>query len=151
MLFPTVFNDSFFNDPFFDGFFDRPAHRHGRGTRGNFPIVNNMRSDIKEFENEFQIDMQLPGYAKEDVEVSIKDGYLTVAAHHEENKDEQNEEGKYIRKECFRGSCERSFYVGDHITNENVKASFKDGMLSLTLPKQEALPKEETKQLVSIE
>ena len=146
MLLPTVFNDSFFNDPFFNDFFDRPVRQH----RGNYPVVNTMRSDIKEFEDSYQIDMQLPGYAKEEVEVSIKDGYLTVSANHEENKDEKDSNGKYIRKECYRGSCERSFYVGDHITSENVKASFKDGMLTLTLPKQEALPKEERKQLVSI-
>ena len=146
MLLPTVFNDSFFNDPFFNDFFDRPVRQH----RGNYPVVNTMRSDIKEFEDSYQIDMQLPGYAKEEVEVSIKDGYLTVSANHEESKDEKDANGKYIRKECYRGSCERSFYVGDHITSENVKASFKDGMLTLTLPKQEALPKEERKQLVSI-
>ena len=149
MLFPSVFTNDF--DDFFNDFFERPippARR--RLASNNFPVVNNMRTDIKEFSDSFQIDMQLPGYAKEEVEVSIKDGYLTVAAHHEENKEEKTEEGKFLRKECYRGSCERSFYVGDHIKGENVKATFKDGMLTLTLPKQEALPKEETKQLVSI-
>ena len=145
MLLPTVFNDPFFNDSFFDDFF-KPTRQH----RGNFPVVNNMRSDIIEHDDSFQIDMQLPGYAKEDVEVSIKDGYLTVSANHVENKDEKDKSGKFIRKECYRGSCERSFYVGDYINSNNVKASFKDGMLTLTLPKQEALPKEETKQLVHI-
>ena len=146
MLLPTVFNDSLFNDPFFNDFFDTRSPRQTR----SFPVVNNMKSDIKEFDDAYQIEMQLPGYSREDVEVSIKDGYLTVSANHEENKDEQDENGKYIRKECYRGSCERSFYVGDHISTENVKASFKDGMLTLNFPKQEALPKEETKQLVEI-
>lgn len=146
MLLPSVFTG--FSDPFFDDFFgaSKPALKGSGYLR-----VDNMKTDIKERENDFLIDMQLPGYSKEDVEVSIKDGYLTVSANRQETKEDKDEDGKYIHKECYRGSCQRSFYVGDHVSSENVKAQFKDGMLTLTVPKVEALPAEEVKQLVEIE
>lgn len=140
MLLPRIFNDDFFDD-----FFETPR------VSGNFLRVNNMRSDIKELDDDYQIEMQLPGYEKDEVEVEIKDGYLTVSANHEENKEDKDKEGKYLRKECYRGSCERSFYVGDDLKGEDVKAAFKNGMLVLTIPKRKELPKEEVKQLVHIE
>lgn len=140
MLLPSVFSNDFFDD-----FFDTSR------LNDNMVRTNNMLSDVRELDDSYQIDMQLPGYSKDDVEVEIKDGYLTVSADHEENNDEKDKNGKYIRKECYRGSCARRFYVGEHINKDNVKASFKDGMLTLTMPKQEALPKDETKQLVQIE
>lgn len=140
MLLPRIFNDDFFDD-----FFETPR------VSGNFLRVNNMRSDIKELDDDYQIEMQLPGYDKDEVEVEIKDGYLTVSANHEENKEDKDKEGKYLRKECYRGSCERSFYVGDDLKGEDVKAAFKNGMLVLTIPKRKELPKEEVKQLVHIE
>jgi HSP20 family protein len=160
MFIPSLFSNDF-ADSFFNDFFDSPIgtllpERAGGQVPAkavkpfDFMRANVMRVDVKELENSYEVDMQLPGYAKEDIEVEIKDGYLTVSADHEENVDEQNEEGKYIRKECYRGSCKRSMYVGDHVTKENVEASFKDGMLILTFPKQESLPKDETKQLVEI-
>ena len=140
MLLPSVFSNDFFDD-----FFDRSR------MNDDFTRAGNMLSDIRELDDSYQIDMQLPGYSKDDVEVEIKDGYLTVSANREENSDEKDKDGKFIRKECYRGSCARRFYVGEHINKDNVKASFRDGMLTLVMPKQEALPKNETKQLVEIE
>jgi len=140
MLLPSVFT----NDDFFDNFFnDTPLRR-------TYMPEASMKCDIKELKDSYQIDMQLPGYDKNDVKVELKDGYLTVSAAHNENK-EDKEEGKYIRRECYSGSCERSFYVGDHVNKDNVKASFKNGILTLVTPKEEALPKEDTRQLVEIE
>jgi HSP20 family protein len=143
MLFPSVFSNDF-TDRFFDDFFTTPK------MNGSY-ITNTMRTDVRELDDSYQVDMQLPGYSKDDVQVEIKDGYLTVSANHQENDEEKDSKGKYIRKECYTGSCERTFYVGEHINKDNVKAQFKDGILTLTMPKEESLPKEETKQLVHIE
>lgn len=140
MLVPSIFR----NDSFFDDFFDVMP------TRKTYMPTAAMKCDVRELDNAYEIDMQLPGYDKSDVQVELKDGYLTVSASHEDKK-EDKEEGKYIRKECFTGSCERSFYVGDQITKDDVKASFSNGILKLTIPQVDKLPdKEEPKQLVDI-
>lgn len=143
MLLPSVFTNDFTNDDFFDDFFNAPARR-------SYMPTASMKCDVKELDQSYQIDMQLPGYDKDDVEVSVDKGYLTVSASHNENK-EDKEDGKYIRKECFTGSCQRSFYVGDAVKGEDISAAFNNGILSLTVPKAEALPQNETKQLVRIE
>ena len=143
MLLPSVFTNDFTNDDFFDDFFNAPARR-------SYMPTASMKCDVKELDQSYQIDMQLPGYDKDDVEVSVDKGYLTVSASHNENK-EDKEDGKYIRKECFTGSCQRSFYVGDAVKGEDISAAFNNGILSLTVPKAEALPQNETKQLVNIE
>ena len=143
MLLPSVFTNDFTNDDFFDDFFNVPARR-------SYMPPASMKCDVKELDQSYQIDMQLPGYDKDDVEVSVDKGYLTVSASHNENK-EDKEDGKYIRKECFTGSCQRSFYVGDAVKGEDISAAFNNGILSLTVPKAEALPQNETKQLVHIE
>lgn len=143
MLLPSVFTNDFTNDNFFDDFFNAPARR-------SYMPTASMKCDVKELDQSYQIDMQLPGYDKDDVEVSVDKGYLTVSASHNENK-EDKEDGKYIRKECFTGSCQRSFYVGDAVKGEDISAAFNNGILSLTVPKAEALPQNETKQLVHIE
>ena len=143
MLLPSVFTNDFANDDFLDDFFNAPARR-------SYMPTASMKCDVKELDQSYQIDMQLPGYDKDDVEVSVDKGYLTVSASHKENK-EDKEDGKYIRKECFTGSCQRSFYVGDAVKGEDIGAAFNNGILSLTVPKAEALPQNETKQLVHIE
>lgn len=143
MLLPSVFTNDFTNDDFFDDFFNAPARR-------SYMPTASMKCDVKELDQSYQIDMQLPGYDKDDIEVSVDKGYLTVSASHKENK-EDKEDGKYIRKECFTGNCQRSFYVGDAVKGEDIGAAFTNGILSLTVPKAEALPQNETKQLVHIE
>ena len=143
MLLPSVFTNDFTNDDFFDDFFNAPARR-------SYMPTASMKCDVKELDQSYQIDMQLPGYDKDDIEVSVDKGYLTVSASHKENK-EDKEDGKYIRKECFTGSCQRSFYVGDAVKGEDIGAAFTNGILSLTVPQAEALPQTETKQLVHIE
>ena len=95
-----------------------------------------MKTDIKEKGDNYIIDMDLPGYEKENIEISIENGYLTVNAKvSEENKDE--DEGSYIRKERYYGECSRSFYVGEDVHEEDIKASFKNGKLTLSVPKEE--------------
>ena len=142
MLLPSVFTNDFTNDDFFDDFFNAPARR-------SYMPSASMKCDVKELDQSYQIDMQLPGYDKDDVEVSVDKGYLTVSASHKENK-EDKEDGKYIRKECFTGSCQRSFYVGKNLTEEDIKASYESGVLHVSIPKKDA-PKAHEKKTILIE
>ena len=146
MLMPSIFGENLFDD-FFDDF-ARPLKRRNANANA-IPAV--MRTDVKEFENGFRIDIDLPGYKKDDVQAELKDGYLTVSASTKTSNEEQTENGKYIRRERYCGSCSRSFYVGDDITQEDIKAKFEDGILKVTIPKKEAKPEVEESHFISIE
>lgn len=95
-----------------------------------------MRTDIKEHKDKYVIDIDLPGYKKEDIKLSVDDGYLTVHASMD-SENEEKEKGKYVRRERYMGSCSRSFYVGDAVKSEDIKASFKNGTLKIEVPKKE--------------
>lgn len=109
-----------------------------------------MKTDVKEVENGYEVAMDLPGFKKEDISAKLENGYLTITAFKGLDKDEKNEEGKYIRRERYSGSCSRSFYVGDGVTEEDIKARFEDGILKLDIPKKDA-EKIEQKKYISIE
>ena len=137
MLVPSLFSNNFFDD-FFN--FDEPVYR-------NFPEPEKvlyghranrvMAADVKEQENGYEVSMDLPGFKKEDIKAELKDGCLTISASRDVNKDEKNEEGKYLRRERYSGTVSRSFYVGKTLTEEDIKAKFEDGILTLTIPKED--------------
>ena len=132
--------DDIFDDPFFGG---HPSFRRHEESRI-------MKTDVKELKDKFEIKIDLPGYEKENLDMSIEDGYLTVHAK-TTKENEDKEEGKFVRKERFFGECSRSFYVGDDVTEEDIKASFKNGTLTIDVPKKEekkALPE---KKFITIE
>lgn len=143
MLMPSIFGENFVDD-----FFGYP-------TRSSKYYVDNhdlMKTDIKEKEDCFELDINLPGFTKENITAELKDGYLTIAANTskcEEEKDAKS--GKYIRKERYEGSCSRSFFVGEDLTQEDIKAKYENGILSLVVPKVESKPKAEEKHYISIE
>ncbi len=111
-----------------------------------------MKTDIKELDGGYELEIDLPGFAKEDVTAELKDGYLTVSAAKGLDQDEKEKKtGKYIRRERFAGACQRSFYVGEDITEQDIKAEFKHGILKLFVPKKDAKPAVETKKYVTIE
>lgn len=143
MLLPSLFNDTFATD--FDEMFQSPFW--GR----NLSYENRMHSDIKELSNGYELKMELPGFCKDDIHAELKDGYMTIRAEHSDKKEEKDEDGKYIRRECCSGSCQRSFYVGEAIKEEDIKAGFKDGILNVFIPKKEEIPKAEEKKYISIE
>lgn len=121
----------------FDEFFDNDFW--GKGF-DKFEAPS-MKTDVKDVDGNYELSIELPGFNKEDITASLKDGYLTVSAKHEENNDKKDENDKYIRRERRFGSCKRSFFVGDAITEEDIKASYNNGILKLTLPKEkESLP-----------
>ena len=91
--------------------------------------------DVRELDNAYELDIDLPGFKKEDLTVGLKDGYLTISAEKGMNKDEKNKAGKLIRQERYAGSLERSFYVGDDLKQEDIKAHYENGVLKITMPK----------------
>ncbi len=129
--------DDFFNDPFFT----TPARR---------PENFLMRTDIKEDGANYQLDIELPGFKKEDIKAELKDGYLTVAAVHEENTDEKDQNGKILRQERYTGSCKRSFYVGENVKQEDIHAAFENGILKLQFPKEAQKAVEEAPKYIQI-
>ena len=148
MLRPSIFNDNLFDDFFEFPFFDDRAERKLYGHNAK----NIMKTDIKEHKDGYELEIGLPGFHKDEIQAELKDGYLTISAAKQLNQDEKEKEsGKYIRRERYSGSCQRSFYVGDEITQEDIKAEFKHGILKLFVPKKEAKPEVEQRKFVSIE
>lgn len=147
MLRPSIFNDNLFDDFFEFPFFDDRAERKLYGHNAN----NLMKTDIKEHKDGYELEIDLPGFKKDDLQAELKDGYLTISASKQVNQDEKEKEtGKYIRRERYSGSCQRSFYVGEGITQEDIKAEFKHGILRLFVPKKEVVPEVEERKFVSI-
>ena len=144
MLMPSIFGENLFDD-FMDGFaFPTANWNYAKNT------ANVMKTDIKENDKGYELDVDLPGYKKEDVKAELKDGYLTISASNDNTKEEKDEDGKYIRKERYTGSVSRSFYGGKYVTEEDIHAKFENGILKLSVPKVDA-PKVEENKYISIE
>lgn len=141
--------NNLFSENLLDDFFDLPGFRSFQAM----PKVpqNIMHTDVKELEGSYEIAMNLPGMKKENVQAELKDGYLTVSASADTSNDTKGEDGKYIRRERYTGSCSRSFYVGDQVTQEDIRARFEDGVLKIEVPKVEAKPAVEEKRYIAIE
>ena len=135
MLMPSIFGESLFDDWFDD--FDRQMQHMDRRLYGR-NANREMKTDVREKEDGYEIDMDLPGFKKDQVELTLENGYLTVTANKGFDKDEKDKQGRMIRQERYVGSMQRSFYVGDNMTEEDVKAHFEDGVLHLNLPKKDA-------------
>ena len=146
MLMPSILSNDFMDD-----FFSVPRVTGFGGSRFDRDFSRMMTTDVKETDNGYQLDMNLPGFAKEDIKAELKDGYLTINAQSNSSNDEKDEDGNYIRRERYTGSCSRSFYVGDAVTQDDIHAAFKDGVLSLNIPKKEAIPEKEETKYIAIE
>ena len=109
-----------------------------------------MQTDIKELEHGYEITMNIPGVKKEDVKAELKDGYLTIQATANTSNDEKDSNGRYIRRERHFGTCSRSFYVGDAVTEQDIKAKFEDGTLKMLVPKAENRPAVEDKKYIPL-
>ncbi len=153
MLMPSIFGEDLFDDlmrdfPFYDDRGIRKAEKKLYGRHGK----NMMKTDIRETDTAYELEMDLPGFKKDEVQVALEDGYLTVSAAKGLDQDEQEKKsGRYIRRERYAGACQRTFYVGEDITEADIKASFQHGILKLTIPKKEAKPAVEQKKYISIE
>ena len=145
MLMPTIFGERLF-DNFMDDFGVPSVDRIAASKNTS----NLMRTDIRETEENYELDVELPGYKKDDVKAQLKDGYLTINVSKEENNDVKDEDGKYLRRERYSGSMSRSFYVGEDVQESDIKARFEDGILKLAFPKEQPKKIEEPK-YISIE
>ena len=139
-MLPSIFGenlfDDFFTDPF--GMMVMPQRHdplYGKHSK------NLMKTDVRETEDSYELDVDLPGFKKDEVNVELKNGYLTIQAAKGLDKDETDKKGKYIRQERYAGSCSRSFYVGTDLQPKDVSAKFTDGILELAFPKE--APKKE--------
>ena len=148
MMMPSLFTENLFDD-FFDemdkDFFGKKNPLYGKHGR------NMMKTDVRETDNTYEVDIDLPGFKKDEITMKLENGTLTVSAAKGLDKDEENKEKKYVRRERYAGSMSRSFYVGKHVTVEDVHPKYENGILSFSVPKEEAKPVEEKKNYISIE
>ena len=131
--------DGFMNDMFDDDFFGGKNPLYGKHAK------NMMNTDIRETDDGYELDIDLPGFRKDEIQAELKDGFLTVSAAKGLDKEEKNNKGEYIRRERYTGSMSRSFYVGEHLNEEDIKAKYEDGILKLSVPKKEVKELEQNK------
>ena len=143
-MLPSIFGENLFDDFFSDDFMNFPAWS-GRSPLYGKHAKNLMKTDVRETDSSYELDVDLPGFKKDEISVDLKDGYLTISAAKGLDKDEQDKKGKYIRQERYAGAMSRSFYVGD-VESKDVSAKYEDGILKLSVPKQakKELPKSST-------
>ena len=128
MMMPSIFGNNFVDDVFDDMF---PFA--GNYTTANYDL---MKTDVKDAGDHYELEMEMPGVEKENIKAELKDGYLTITAQQNTNKDEKDKEGNYIRRERYAGTLSRSFYVGDAVSEEDIHAKYEDGILKLSVPKK---------------
>lgn len=138
MLLSNVFSDMF------DDMFPTTSARSAAGN-------GMMSCDVKEFGDHYELDMELAGFRKEDIKAELKDGYLTIKAERHTSKDDSDADGRVVRSERFMGTCQRTFYVGDHVKREDVSAAYEDGVLKLNIPKKVEQPKADVTHLIDIQ
>ena len=131
MLMPSIFGEDLFDD-----FMGYPTGRQAAANA--YPQVKDMmKTDIRDVDGNYELEIDLPGFKKDEIQIELKDGYLTVSAEKGLDKDEEDKKGKYIRKERYAGALSRTFYLGEEIREEEIKAKFENGILSVSIPKEE--------------
>lgn len=148
MLTPSIFGENLFDDwmdfPFERDFFGGKNPLYGKHAK------NMMKTDVKETDSGYEVDIDLPGFKKDEINAKLENGYLTISASKGLDKDEKDKEGKYIRRERYAGAMSRSFYVGEQVHQEDIRAKFEDGILRLSVPKKDA-KEVEKKNYIAIE
>ena len=146
MMMPGIFGEDLFDSLFDD--FARPVREV---ARYNTSTPNIMRTDVKETKEGYELEIDLPGYQKENVQAELKDGYLVVTARTNKNNEQKDAEGKYIRRERYSGSCSRNFFVGKDLEQSDIKAKFENGILKVSVPKKKPSPVVEENKYITIE
>lgn len=145
-MMPAIFRDNLFDD--FMGSFAFPdidKELYGRRAK------NLMKTDVKETDDGYVVDIDLPGFKKDEIRIQLKDGYLTVSAAKGLDKDEKDDKGKYVRRERYAGGVSRSFYVGEHVTEEDIHPKYESGILTFTIPKEDKKAVEDKNHYITIE
>ena len=133
-MLPSIFGENLF-DEWFDGSLEKQFFG-GRDPLYGKHAKNLMKTDVKELDHGYLLDVELPGFKKDEIEIQLQDGYLTISANKQIEKEEKKEKGRYIRQERYGGQCSRSFYVGD-IRSEDIQAKYEDGVLRVQIPREE--------------
>ena len=142
-MLPSIFRDNLFDD-MFDFDFDKEFNRMMRPLYGKH-AQNMMKTDVRETENSYELDIDLPGFKKDEITVQLDNGYLSISASKGLDKNEENKDGKYIRRERYAGSMNRTFYVGSQLTQQDIQAKFEDGILKISVPKKDVQQIEQNK------
>ena len=142
-MLPSIFRDNLFDD-MFDFDFDKEFNRMMRPLYGKH-ARNLMKTDVRETDNSYELDIDLPGFKKDEISVQLDNGYLSISASKGLDKDEENKNGKYIRRERYAGAMNRTFYVGDNLTQQDIQAKFEDGILKISVPKKDVQQIEQNK------
>ena len=145
-MLPAIFGENLFDEMFDDMM--RPMHSMEKALYGKHARAI-MKTDVRETDNSYEVDIDLPGFKKDEVNVQLEDGYLTVTA--ETKQETEDKKGTYVRQERFSGKCSRTFYVGDDIEEGDIKAKFDNGTLQIDVPKKVAKPEPETSRSISID
>ena len=150
MMMPSIFGENLFDDwmdfPFEKDFFGTKNPLYGKHAK------NMMKTDVRETEDSYEVDIDLPGFKKDEIKLELEHGYLTISAAKALDKDETDKQtGKYIRRERYAGNLSRSFYIGDGVKQAYIKAAFKNGILSITVPKEDKTAKEAKKYITTAE
>ena len=151
MLMPSIFGENLFDD-FFDSFpfYDDRAVRNTEKKLYGKHAGNLMKTDIKESDEGYKLMIDLPGFTKDEVQVTLKDGYLTIEANKDQTIENKDEKTNYVRKERYTGSMKRTFYVGEDVKEEDIQAAFKDGILKVAINKPDVKKLEDQKKLIPI-
>ena len=142
-MLPSIFRDNLFDD-MFDFDFDREFDRMMRPLYGKH-AQNMMKTDVRETGNSYELDIDLPGFKKDEITIQLDNGYLSISAAKGLDKDEEKKDGKYIRRERYAGAMNRTFYVGDNLTQQDIQAKFEDGILKISVPKKDVQQIEQNK------
>ena len=135
-MLPSIFRDNLFDDMFDFDDFDKEFNRMMRPLYGKH-AQNMMKTDVRETDNSYELDIDLPGFKKDEIKVELDNGYLSISAAKGLDKDEEKKDGKYIRRERYAGSMNRTFYVGSQLTQQDIQAKFEDGILKISVPKKD--------------
>ena len=135
-MLPSIFRDNLFDDMFDFDDFDKEFNRMMRPLYGKH-AQNMMKTDVRETDNSYEMDIDLPGFKKDEIKVELDNGYLSISAAKGLDKDEEKKDGKYIRRERYAGAMSRTFYVGDNLTQQDIKAKFENGILKISVPKKD--------------
>ena len=143
-MLPSIFRDNLFDDMFDFDDFDKEFNRMMRPLYGKH-AQNMMKTDVRETDNSYELDIDLPGFKKDEIKVELDNGYLSISAAKGLDKDEEEKDGKYIRRERYAGAMNRTFYVGDNLTQQDIQAKFEDGILKISVPKKDVQQIEQNK------
>ena len=143
-MLPSIFRDNLFDDMFDFDDFDKEFNRMMRPLYGKH-AQNMMKTDVRETDNSYELDIDLPGFKKDEIKVELDNGYLSISAAKGLDKVEEKKDGKYIRRERYAGAMNRTFYVGDNLTQQDIQAKFEDGILKISVPKKDVQQIEQNK------